>query len=123
MVVDSHPKPMSVEYSEGTDDYVGYWRPRIQVSDASFSLKPTKAQSVYFVDYAQGWGVGEDVVPGKAAQSTFNDSKSYWYAEAPEAGVKIPRNLGVRIIVKSMNEHHDDDPGRQREVTRRLRSC
>jgi immune inhibitor A len=104
MVVDSHPMPDGVAYSDGADDYFGYWRPRIQVRDASFSLKPTRTQSVYFVDYDQGWGVGEDVVPGKGGRSTFNDSKSYWYAEAPEAGVKIPRNLGVRIIVKSMND-------------------
>lgn len=103
MVVDSHPVPDSVAYSDGGTDYVGYWRPRIQVRDASFSLKPTRTQSVYFVDYEQGWGVGEDVVPGKAARATFNDAKTYWYAEAPEAGVKIPQNLGVRIIVKSMN--------------------
>ncbi len=94
----------TVAVSDGADDFYGYWRPRIQVRDASFSLKPTRTQSVYFVDYDQGWGVGEDVVPGKGGQSTFNDSKSYWYAEAPEAGVKIPRNLGVRIIVKSMND-------------------
>jgi immune inhibitor A len=104
MVVDSHPMPDGVAYSDGADDYFGYWRPRIQVRDASFSLKPTRTQSVYFVDYDQGWGVGEDVMPGKGGRSTFNDSKSYWYAEAPEAGVKIPRNLGVRIIVKSMND-------------------
>ena len=104
MVVDAHPKPDGVAYSDGADDYYGYWRPRIQVRDAAFSLKPTTTQSVYFVDYDQGWGVGEDVVPGKAAQPTFNDGKTYWYAEAPEAGVKIPKNLGVRIIVKSMND-------------------
>ena len=102
MVVDSHPKVDSVAYCDGATDYVGYWRPRIQVRDASFSLKPTKTQSIYFTDYDQGWGVDENVAPGKAAQPKFNDAKTYWYAEAPEAGVKIPKNLGVRINVKSM---------------------
>jgi immune inhibitor A len=102
MVVDSHPKVDSVAYSDGATGYVGYWRPRIQVRDASFSLKTTKTQSIYFTDYDRGWGVDENVAPGKAAQPKFNDAKTYWYAEAPEAGVKIPKNLGVRINVKSM---------------------
>jgi len=102
MVVDAHPKPFGVGYSDGTKDYFGYWRPRIQVRDAAFGTAPTKTQSVYFVDYDQGWGVGEDVVPAKAGQTVFNDTKSYWYADAPEAGVKIPQGLGVRIVVKSM---------------------
>ncbi len=70
--------------------------------DASFSLKPTRTQSIYFTDYDRGWGVGESTATGKAAQPKFNDKNTYWYAEAPEAGVKIPRNLGVRIQVKSM---------------------
>ena len=102
MVVDARPSPDSVDYADGTDDYTGYWRPRIQVRDASFSVKPTKTQSIYFVDYDMGWGIGESTAPGKLAQPWFNDTRTYWYAEAPEAGVKIPRNLGVRIHVKSM---------------------
>jgi immune inhibitor A len=102
MVVDSHPRPDGVAYSDGTSDYMGFWRPRIQVRDASFSLKPTWTQSIYFIDYDQGWGVAESTAPGKAAQSTFNDARTYWYDDAPEAGVKIPRNLGVRVVVKSM---------------------
>ena len=77
--------------------YVGYWRPRIQVRDAPFSLKPTKTQSIYFVDYDAGLGVGESTAPGKLAQPWFNDTRTYWYADAPEAGVKIPKKLGVRI--------------------------
>jgi len=102
MVVDAHPKPDGVAYSDGTNDYFGYWRPRIQVRDAAFSLKTTKTQSIYFADYDQGVGVGESTATGKAAQPAFNDSKAYWYADAPEAGTKIPQNLGVRIKVKSM---------------------
>ena len=103
MVVDAHPKVDSVAYDDGTTDYVGYWRPRIQVRDAAFSLNPTKTQSIYFTDYDRGWGVGESTATGKAAQPKFNDARVYWYADAPEAGVKIPRNLGVRITVRSMN--------------------
>jgi immune inhibitor A len=102
MVVDAHPKVDSVAYTDGTTDYVGYWRPRIQVRDASFSLNPTRTQSIYFTDYEQGWGVAESTATGKASQPKFNDANTYWYAEAPEAGVKIPKNMGVRITVKSM---------------------
>jgi immune inhibitor A len=102
MVVDAHPRPDSVDYSDGGTDYAGYWRPRIQVRDASFGLKPTQAQSIYFVDYDQGWGVAESTAPGKAAQPKFNDGRDYWYDDAPEAGVKLPRDLGVRIVVRSM---------------------
>ena len=103
MVVDAHPKPMGVTYSDGTRDYFGYWRPRIQVRDAAFGTVPTKTQSVYFVDYDEGVAAGEDVVPARGGQTSFNDTRSYWYADAPEAGVKIPQGLGVRIVVKSMS--------------------
>ena len=102
MVVDSHPKADSVPYGDGGTDYLGFWRPRIQVRDAAFSLSPTKTQSIYFADYERGLGVTESTAPGKSAQSRFNDSKDYWYADIPEAGVKIPKDLGVRIVVKSM---------------------
>ena len=102
MVVDAHPKPNGVAYTDGTSDYFGYWRPRIQVRDASFSVKPTKTQSIYFVDYDEGLGVGESTSPGGSSQPAFSDARTYWYPDAPEAGVKIPKNLGVRIKVETM---------------------
>ncbi len=102
MVVDAHPKPTGVAYTDGTADYFGYWRPRIQVRDASFSVRPTRTESIYLVDYDEGWGVGESTSPGRPAQPAFNDARTYWYSDAPEAGVKIPRRLGVRIRVKGM---------------------
>jgi immune inhibitor A len=102
MVVDARPMPDGVAYA----DTVGYWRPRIQVRDASFSLKPTTTQSMYLKDYdanqPYGVDVGERLAPGKLAQPWFKDSRTYWYSETPEAGVKIPKNLGVRIQVRSM---------------------
>lgn len=100
MVVDARPIPDGVAYNGGTD--YGYWRPRIQVRDAAFGLKPTRTQSIYFKDYDAGVNVGERTAPGKLAQPWFKDSKAYWYAEAPEAGVLLPK-AGVRIQVKSMN--------------------
>jgi len=98
-VIDSRPIPDGIAY----DDTVGYWRPRIQARDAAFSLKRTPSQSIWFRDYDAGVGVGESVAPGKAAQPWFNDAWTYWYPESPEAGTKIPKNLGVRIQVRSMD--------------------
>jgi immune inhibitor A len=102
-VLDARPIPDGVGYNDGVNDVVGYWRPRIQVRDAAFSVKPTPTQSIYFVDYDAGWAIGENIAPGKLAQPWFNDTWKYWYPEAPDAGVKIPAKLGVRIQVKSMN--------------------
>jgi len=99
MVVDARPQPDGIAY----DDTVGYWRPRIQVRDAAFSVKHTPSQSIWFRDYEAGVGVDENVAPGKGAQAWFKDTWTYWFPETPEAGVKIPKNLGVRIQVKSMN--------------------
>ncbi|MEZ5126814.1 MAG: immune inhibitor A [Thermoleophilia bacterium] len=96
MVVDAHPKPDKVSY-DGTN---GYWRPRIQVRDAAFSLKKTASQRIYFTDYDAGEQVGTKTAPGETAQPWFNDAWTYWYTATPEAGVKIPK-LGVRIKVVS----------------------
>ena len=56
MVVDARPTPDGVSY----DGTTGFWRPRIQLRDAAFSLSPTRAQSIYFRDYDTdpeiGWG-------------------------------------------------------------------
>lgn len=98
MVVDARPLPDGVTYGGA----YGSWRPRIQVRDASFSLKPTRTQSIYFKDYVADANVGERTAPGKFAQPWFKDSRTYWYAETPEAGVKVPKSLGVRIQVKAM---------------------
>ncbi len=98
-VVDARPIPDAVAY----DETIGFWRPRIQVRDAAFSTTRTPSQSIWFRDYDAGVAVGESVAPGKSAQTWFNDTWKYWFAEAPEAGVKIPRNLGVRIQVRSMD--------------------
>jgi immune inhibitor A len=99
MVIDARPQPDAVGY----DETIGFWRPRIQVRDAAFSTTRTPSQSIWFRDYDAGVAVGESVAPGKGAQTWFNDTWTYWFAETPEAGVKIPRNLGVRIQVRSMD--------------------
>lgn len=97
MVVDARPVP---DWYGSSADPV-YWRQRIQVRDASFSLLPTPAQAIV-----------DAVAPGKRAQPLFDDSRTYYYEipdPAPGAteplaffGTKVPKNLGVRLQVKAM---------------------
>jgi immune inhibitor A len=99
MVVDARPTPDGVSYGGST----GYWRPRIQLRDAAFSLAPTHAQSIYFRDYARdpAADVGERLAPGRPAAALFSDSRQYWFPQTPTSGVHIPARLGVRIRVMS----------------------
>ena len=87
--------------------------------DAAFSLKPTRTQSIYFADYDQGLAVGESTATGKAAQPTFDDAQGLLVRRRSRGRDEDPRNLGVRIRVKSMGSDSMTISGRQREVTRR----
>lgn len=99
LVVDARPTPDGVSY----DGTTGYWRPRIQLRDAAFSLSPARAQSIYFRDNGTdpATDVGERVAPGKPAAALFDDRRQYWFPQTPESGVRVPAKLGVRIRVKS----------------------
>ena len=99
LVVDARPDPDSVEYDGAT----GYWRPLVQLRDAAFSLSPTPTQSIYFTDWdtESPTVVGESIAPGKPAAAWFNDAWTYWLAQTPLVGAKLPANLGVRLKVKS----------------------
>ncbi len=97
MVLDARPNPDGVVYRGNA---VGYWRPRIQVRDAAFGLVPTTNQTIYFRDYNSSTNVGPETALGRPAQPWFNDAWTYWFAETPEAGVKLPK-LGVRVQVRA----------------------
>jgi immune inhibitor A len=71
------------------------WRPRIAGYDAPFSLQKSDS----FTLHADGRA---SYVRGKDAQPLFDDTKKYWYAEQPTAGVKLP-GAGVRIKVLSQD--------------------
>ncbi|WP_456237632.1 immune inhibitor A domain-containing protein [Actinoplanes oryzae] len=88
LIIDAHPAP--IYNIEGTP-----WRSRIQTYDAPFSL--TKADS--FTLHVNGKA---SYIRGQAAQSTFDDTKKYWYSEIPWAGVKLPA-VGVKIKVAEQN--------------------
>ena len=98
LTVDARPNPDGVSYDETT----GYWRPRIQLRDAAFSLGHTPAQTIYFRNYETEVNVGERTAPGKLPAPAFSDTWQYWFPETPGAGVKVPADLGVRIRVKSV---------------------
>ena len=87
--IDAHATPV-INIATGKP-----WRARIQVYDAPFGL--TKADSMTL--HTNG---APSYIRGQAASPVFNDTKKYWYAEAPVAGVKVPA-AGVKIQVVSQS--------------------
>ncbi|MFC4853115.1 immune inhibitor A domain-containing protein [Actinophytocola glycyrrhizae] len=85
--VDAHPAP--IYNLEGVP-----WRERIAGYDAPFSLK--KADS--FTLHVNG---KPSYIRGQAAVPLFDDTRKYWYAEQPNAGVKLPAT-GTTIRVVSV---------------------
>jgi immune inhibitor A len=95
MVVDARPMPDG--FTVKGSDY--YWRTRIQVRDAAFSMFKSPAQMIYFTNPLYS----EQVAVGKLAQTTFDDSKPWWYSAKWDAGTIVPKKQGVRLIVKSQS--------------------
>ena len=91
MVVDAHPIPDMMSNGEP-------WLTRFQVRDAAFSTKPTPDLRL------TPWMNAPEtlLLPGRAAQPSFDDSKVWWYDWAPTAGVKIDE-LGVTLTVTAMD--------------------
>ena len=71
------------------------WRARVQVYDAPFSKR--KADS--FTLHVNGV---ESPITGLPGQPDFDDTATYWYAELPNHGVKLPA-VGVKIKVLNEN--------------------
>jgi immune inhibitor A len=84
--IDAHPRP--IYNLQGQP-----WRGRISLYDATFT--PQKADSFTLHVNSQ-----PSYVRGQAGQRVFDDSRQYWYPEAPLTGVKVP-NTGTRIEVLS----------------------
>ena len=84
LYIDAHPKPFK-------DVNGSYWRARVQVYDAPFSL--TKADS--FTLHVNG---KKSPVKGEKANPVFDDTKKFWYSELPNHGVKLP-GVGVKIRI------------------------
>jgi immune inhibitor A len=86
--IDAHPAP--IYNLEGLP-----WRERIAGYDAPFSLN--KASS--FTLHVNG---KPSYIRGQAAVPLFDDTRKFWYAEQPNAGVKLPAT-GTTIRVVSAN--------------------
>ena len=69
------------------------WRARVQVYDAPFSKSKADSFTLHQDSRAM-------YIRGQAAQPLFDDTGTYWYAELPNHGVKLPA-VGVQIRVLS----------------------
>jgi immune inhibitor A len=86
--VDAHPAP--IYNLEGLP-----WRERIAAYDAPFSLN--KADS--FTLHVNG---KPSYIRGQAAAPLFDDTKKYWFAEQPNAGVNLPKTgTTIRVVSAS----------------------
>jgi immune inhibitor A len=88
LVVDANPEP--IYNLQGQP-----WRPRIAGYDAPFSVQKSDSFTLHAAGRAS-------YVRGRDAQPLFDDTKKYWYAEQPTAGVKLPAT-GTRVKVLSQD--------------------
>jgi len=84
LYIDSHPQPIVNVKGDP-------WRARVQVYDAPFSVRTADSFTLH-VD-----GV-KSRVNGAKANPLFDDTQQYWFAQIPNAGVKLPA-AGVEIRV------------------------
>jgi immune inhibitor A len=88
LYVDSHPIPFY--RLDGLP-----WRARIQVYDAPFGLERNDSMTLHHNSTPM-------FIRGQNGQPLFDDTATYWYAELPNHGVKLPA-VGVKIRVLSVN--------------------
>jgi immune inhibitor A len=86
--IDAHPAP--IYNLEGLP-----WRERIAGYDAPFSLNKASSFTLHINGKAS-------YIRGQAAVPLFDDTKKFWYAEQPNAGVILP-GTGTTIRVQSQN--------------------
>lgn len=84
--IDSHPEPI-INIATGAP-----WRARIQMYDAPFGK--IKADSMTLHTNGK-----PSYIRAQPAQTVFDDTKKFWYAELPNHGVKLPA-AGVKIKVQ-----------------------
>ncbi|WP_460445722.1 immune inhibitor A domain-containing protein [Angustibacter aerolatus] len=82
--VDAHPRP---NYRiDGLP-----WRSRMQVYDATFSLRKVESLSLHV-------NSKPSYIRGEGPATTFDDTKSYWSPVTPQSSVKV-RNAGVTMKI------------------------
>lgn len=85
--IDARPRPI-LDMATGQP-----FRARVQVYDAPFSTRKADSMTLHTNGRAT-------YVRGQAAAPLFDDTKQYFYAEAPQHGVKLP-DAGVKVRVLS----------------------
>ncbi|MEU8081149.1 immune inhibitor A domain-containing protein [Catellatospora citrea] len=88
LIIDAHPE--TLYRVPGTP-----WRSRVQVYDATFSLNKADTIKLHHegVQYT---------IKGQKAQPLFDDTKTYWFADQENHGVKLPA-VGVQMRVLLQN--------------------
>ncbi|MET8762840.1 immune inhibitor A domain-containing protein [Lentzea sp. NPDC004782] len=86
--IDANPAPIyNLEGQRWPTSVAGY--------DAPFSLQKSDSFTLHVNGKAS-------YIRGAAAQPVFDDTKQYWYAEQPQAGVKLPAvGVGLRVLRQS----------------------
>ncbi len=70
----------------------GLWRPRVAGYDATFGLQKSDSFTLHYNGQAS-------YIRGQAAVPLFADNRSYWSADQPTAGVKVPNNkVNIRVL-------------------------
>ena len=85
--IDARPRPL-IDLATGKP-----WRARVQVYDAPFSTRTADSMTLHTNGLAT-------YIRGQAAAPLFDDTKKYFYDEAPQHGVKLPA-VGVKVRVVS----------------------
>ncbi|USX52051.1 immune inhibitor A domain-containing protein [Lentzea sp. HUAS12] len=86
--IDANPAPLyNIEGQRWSTSVSGY--------DAPFGLQKSDSFTLHVNGKAS-------YVRGSAAQPTFDDTKQYWFAEQPNAGVKLPAvGVGLKVLRQS----------------------
>ncbi|MEV0394555.1 immune inhibitor A domain-containing protein [Polymorphospora rubra] len=88
LYIDAHPRPIYNLTGQP-------WRARVQVYDATFSLRKADSFTLHLNSQPQ-------YIRGQGAAPLFDDTKKYFYDELPNHGVKLPAT-GVKIRVVEEN--------------------
>lgn len=90
--IDAHPATM--RRADGA-----VWRSRVQTYDSTFGLEATDAITLHFLS-AASYHASQPAAP------IFNDTRQYWNAQTPTAGVRNP-NTGTIVEVRSVSAQGD----------------
>ncbi len=113
-VIDARPIPDGVAYGET----VGYWRPRIQVRDAAFSVKRTPSQSIWFHGLRRRRGRGRQRRPRQDRAALVQRRVDLLVPRVAGGRDEDPEEPRRAHPGQEHERRRHDDLGGQQEVTR-----